>query len=315
VVIVRVITGAGPGQSGAATAESMQAQVDEAIRTAKQRLLEQRPLEAETVLRATLDRYPNQAEVRLLLGEALVELGRPADAYEQYNEALGLKPDNAELQFATGTLASVAGMIELAERHYNVAQTLDPGNPKYPLYLAQIQRKLGKLDAAREHLVRTVKLQPDLAIAWGSLADIALVEHNLSMASHYIEMALEIDPSNPSWRLVQARILRREGRPKEAAIILAAVAEEQAVPDPMVLREQALCMGLLGRRKDAAALYGRAVEIGHPDPATLAELNYEAALWHERLGDGDAAAQYAKRAMELGEDRAKVVVDRLAQGS
>lgn len=317
VFLVRALTG-GPDASSAATgASALQSQraIDDAIRQAEQRMLERRPDQAEAILRAAIEKHPNAAELRIQLGEALYDLDRTRDAYEQYNEALGLKPDSAELQFAAGTYASMSGLIDRAAQHYNVAQALDRANPKYPLYLAQIQRKLGQIEEAQSNLVRVVNLAPDIAIAWGSLADIALTENNLTMANHYLGKALELEPASPNWRLIRARLLRRENKPEEAAILLQAIAEDLENPDPMVLREQALCMGLLGRKEEAAALYDRAVEIGHPDPATLAELNYEAALWHERLGDDERAATYARRAADLGEPRAADVVRRLAQGS
>ncbi len=317
VLLIRALTG-GPDSTSAATGRSSLASqnaIDEAIRNAKQRMLEQRFDMAETILRDAIAKHRNDAELRIQLGEALMALDRPRDAYEQYNEALGMKPDSAELQFAAGTLASMSGMVERAAQHYHVAQTLDRANPKYPLYLAQIERKLGKTEEAQANLVRVVNLAPELAVAWGSLADLAFAENNLTMANHYLASAIELEPASPNWRLLQARILRRENKPSEAAILLQAVAEDLDNPDPMVLREQALCMGLLGRKEDAAALYDAAIEAGHPDPHTLAELNYEAALWHERLGDNELAALYANRAAELGEPRAKDVVHRLAQGS
>lgn len=317
VLIIRGFIG-GPDATSAATARSAlesQRAIDEAIRLAQQRMLEQRPDLAEAALRNAANEHPADAELRIQLGEALFAQDRVQEAYEQYNEALGLGPDNAELQFAAGTLASMAGLVDRAAQHYSVAQTLDQANAKYPLYLAQVQRKLGRTEEAQSNLVRVVNLVPDLAVAWGSLADIAFAENNLQMASHYLGKALEIEPDAPSWLLLQARILRREGKPEDAAILLSAIAENQPVPDPMVLREQALCMGLLGRQADAAALYDRAIEVGHPNADTLAELHYEAALWHERLGNDDRAAACAQRAVELGEHRAGIVVQRLAEGS
>lgn len=193
-----------------------------------------------------------------------------------------------------------------------MAQILDRVNPKYPLYLGQIERKLGNIDAARADLIRAAALEPELAIAWGVLADMDFADNKLEMAQHYLDKALELEPVSQAWRLLQARILRRQGNPAQAALILEAMTEELNDPDPMILREQALCFGLLGRRDEAAALYDRAVAIGHPDRNTFAQLNYEAALWHERLDELAQALLYAKKADELGDDRAGAVLKRLA---
>lgn len=316
-LVLRAISGSAPAPSSAAVDRAGPAgsqAVDEAIKLAKERMLEERPDQAEKVLRDAILRRPNNADLRIKLGETLIAQDRPRDAYEQYNEAIGLSPDSAELNFAAGTLASMTGLIDRAAKHYQLAQQLDPTNPKYPLYLGQIQRKLGRFDEARASLLRTTALDPDLAVAWGALADLSLESGSLEMASHYVDKALAIAPASSNWRLIEARILRRKGEPEKAAVLLKAIAQEQATPDPMILREQALCYGLLGRKEDAAALYDRAVEIGHPDPKTLGELNYEAALWHERLGQNAQALTCATRAVELGDERAKRVVERLSAG-
>ena len=313
VVMVRVISGAGPADS-AASPLAAQREIDDAIRLAKQRLLEKRPADAEAILRDAVDRHGADPDLRIALGQALLTLNRPRDAYEQYNEAIGLSPDSAEMQYAAGTIASVAGMPERAEAHYQTAQAMAPGNPKYALGVGVIDLKLGKIDEARASLIRAVTLAPDLAVAWGALADLSLTENRLEMADHYVSKALALEPDSPHWRLIRARILRRRGEPEQAAVMLAALSDESSEPDPMILRERALCLGLLGRQKEAASLYDQACAIAHQDPSTLAKLNYEAALWHERLGETDLAARYAAAAVKLGDARAQRVVDRLAQG-
>ncbi len=315
VLVVRAFTGAGPTESGASTVESAvqyQQEVDDAIYKARKLSLENRPAQAEAVLRDAIKSHSSDPDLRVALGETLLKLDQPTEAYKQYNQAIGLTKDSAELHFATGTVASVAGLFERAEQHYKMAQILDRANPKYPLYLGQIERKLGRVDAARASLIRAAALEPELAIAWGALADMDFADNKLSMAQHYLDKALELEPASPAWRLLQARILRRLGQPEQAAIILEAMTEELDNPDPMILREQALCMGLLGRQDQAVALYDRAVAIGHPDRKTFAQLNYEAALWHERLDERAQALMYAKKADELGDDRAGAVLKRLA---
>ncbi len=311
VMLVRAITGAGP-DLGEASPLAAQREIEDAIHRAKARLLEQRPAEAERILRDALDRRPNEAELRIALGETLLVLNQPAAAYEEFNEALGLRKDDADLHHAAGTVASVAGLVERAEGHYRLARTLAPGNPKYAMSLGLLERRLGKIDDARATLLRAVKLEPGLAVAWGALADLSLEENNLDMTEHYISMALEIQPDSPNWLLVHARLLRRQGEPERAAVMLAAISDTIGAPDAMILRERALCLGMLGRGAEAATLYAEACRVGHPDRSTLAELYYEAAVWHERLGETALAGDFARRALELGEDRAARLIERLS---
>lgn len=317
-LLMRSLHGGGPSPTAAEVlpdGEEAQRDIEEIVRRAEEHLLEQQPERAERILRDALVRYPESPDLRIQLGEALLTLGRSEEAYMQYSEALSKTPENPRLQFATGTLASLAGKTDLAARHYKAAQSLDPTNPQYPLYLAQMERKLGQNDEARASLVRAAKLEPDLAIAWGTLADLSLAENNLEMAAHYLEKAAELEPGNPNWRLLQARLLRRQGQPEQVALLLSALASEARKPDPMILREQALAFGMLGRKHDAAALYEWAVAAGHPDPKTLGEINYEAAVWQERIGQPAKARAYAEQAASLGDPRAKDILKRLAQVS
>lgn len=311
VVLVRAITGAGPGL-GEASPAATQRQIEDAVRNAKARLLEQRPEEAEKIVRDALDRHPNDPDLRVALGEVLLVLDRPADAYVEFNEALGLRKDDADLHHATGTVASVAGLIDRAEGHYRMAQTLAPGNPKFALSLGLVERRLGRLDDARATLLRAVNIEPGLAVAWGALADLSLEENRLEMATHYIGKALEIQPDSPNWLLLQARLLRRQGEPERAAVMLAAISDAHRTPDAMILRERALCLGMLERPAEAASLYEEACRVGHPDPSTLAELHYEAAVWHERIGETARAEDFARRAADLGDSRAAKLLERLA---
>ncbi|RMH30221.1 MAG: tetratricopeptide repeat protein [Planctomycetota bacterium] len=313
VMLTRALTGSGPAGADASPA-AIEARVEAAVSAARAQTLQGRHDRAEAILRDALDRDPSSADLRIALAECLLDQDRPAEAYEQYNEAIGLTPDRAELHAAAGTVASVAGLLERAEAHYRTAQTLDPTNPKHALNLGVIERTLGKPDAARADLLRAAQLAPTLAVAWGALADLSLDENRLDMAEHYIAKALALEPDRPAWRLTHARILRRQGDPERAAVMLAALSDEQDRPDPIILRERALCLGLLGRQDEAAALYDRACQTGHPDPAVQAELLYEAALWHERLGQTARASDFAAQAADLGDPRAARLRDRLARG-
>lgn len=269
---------------------------------------------AETLLRKALEKHPNDRDLRVMLAETLLSQDRPREAYRQYDHAIAAGADNAELHFAAGTVANVAGLPERAAEHYRSAQRLAPSNPKHPLYLGQIRRKLGDVEAAKASLLRAANLDPDQAIAWGTLADIALSENNLSIARNYVRRAIEAAPEATSWRILEARVLRRSNRPEQAARVLMALDKSARLGDPNVLRELALCYGLLDRPAEAARVYARAVESRdqkEQDDSNMAELLYEAASWYDRAGEPDAAAVYAERAARRGHEKAAEMLDRL----
>lgn len=315
VTLVLVIRGfavapAAPGTANAAALDHRA--LEDVLGRARQHLNQSEVGRAEALLREAVERSPDNRDLRALYGETLLLLGRPREAYAQYEHAVhGSTNDSASLRSAAGDVASLAGLHDRAEEHYWRAQQLEPSNPKHPLYLAQIQRKLGKADEAKASLLRAAKLDPSLAVAWASLASVALDENKLSIAQGYIKRAREAEPERVAWRLIEAKILRRENRPEDALRLLAALSPEEKLGDPAVVQEMGLSYGLLGRPADAAALYAEAAE----RPGAAVGLVYETALWYERAGELDVAAAYAGRAARMGSEPAKALAERLAGAS
>lgn len=281
--------------------------VNDALKSARDWLDHQQPDKAVRIVQAVLEESPGERDALTLLAEAMLAKGDLKSAYQAYERAIAVGEPLAALHFSAGVVASELGRVEQAEQHFQLAQSLDPTNPQYPLYLAAVQRKLDKLDAAKVALLRAARLKPELAEAWGQLADIALQENKLAIARQHIRRAREAQPDSIVWRLVEARILRRDNQPAESARLLAALPEGERLGNPAVLEELARCYGMMGRPGEAASLYANAVE-RKPDDA---DLLYETAAWYERAGVVDAASAYASRGARLGDERCKGLLERL----
>lgn len=296
--------GAGVGQAGVrATAK----EIAEATDAARVYLRKGEAAKAEAILSALTARAAHSQDAHTLLAEAHLALGRPADALRAYEAALAIGPETAPLAFAAGSAASMATRNEEAQRWFARAQSLDPSNPQSPLYLAQVQRRAGKIDEAKASLLLAARLDPELAPAWGTLADIALEEGNLSVARGHIARARKAEPDSATWRLIEARILRRDNEPERAATMLMAMGEERLIAEPALLREAAACLGMLGRPGDAASLYVRASSRARED----AGLALEAAQWLDRAGRRDDAIVFAGAAERLGNEEARALRARL----
>ncbi len=254
-----------------------------------------------------VERFPNDQPMRLAYAEAPLLQGKYADAYEQYDRAVAFGEDKAAYRFAAGMAASKAGLDDHAEAQWLKAREMDRANPQYPLFLAQLQRKNGRNADARANLMVAVALDPNLAVAWGSLAAIALDENHTGPALQHAEKAAKLDPTNPLWRVVQAKVLRRENRPREALEIVLAIPEFDRAGDAAIIEEIAACHGMLGDPRAAAEEYVLASE-GSPENAEFA---YQAAIWLQRAGDGDRALAYAKRAGMLGKAEGKALAESL----
>ncbi|HYF13603.1 MAG TPA: tetratricopeptide repeat protein [Phycisphaerales bacterium] len=280
--------------------------VDDAVDAVKKLVANSDWPRAEALLRESIALFPEEQALRVLMAQVHTAQARDAEAYEQYEKALAIGPREGELEFAAGTSANAAGKPERAAEHYAAAQAQLRTDWKPPLYLAQVQMKLGRYDEAKKNLLMAVHLKQDLAIAWGSLAEVALRENAAETALRHVQHARLIEPESVVWRLVEARALKRLAKPNEALALFVGLSDEQKL-EPGVLRLMGECLGMMQRPDEAAILYTRFAD-KLPERGDLA---YEAALWLERAGDKARAKQYAERAKFLNVDGAAELLARV----
>jgi len=314
VFVVRQTLTGGPVEAGATAPGGTPASalaIEEVLRSSRVFLNQGEFGKAGSLLASAVANAPMDQDLRLAYAEALLGQRDAAGAHEQFVAAIAIGPDAPEIRFDAATVANVAGLLEDAEEHYWQAQTLDPSDARYPLYLAQVQRKLNKPNEAKKNLLLAANLDPTLDIAWGVLADLSLEENKLSVARGHIGRAREIAPGSIPWRIIEARIERRDNNPERALALLMGLSPSERAHQPMALREMALALGLMGRPAEAAELYADASAMVTGDP--LGEILCEAAQWYERAGMIDEAIVYASRAARAGDEAAGDLLDRLEE--
>lgn len=296
----------------AATTENVQATLERALTLQRSGNF----AESAALLRPLAEREVTDQGVRVVYAQSLLGLKQYAEAYEQYQAALALfpspgspgsavekNPAAAQLHFEAGTCANQAGQPQRAIEHYSMAQTLDAAEAKYPMYLGMMQARAGDDPAAIASLIRATKIKPELAEAWGTLAEIELRRNNNKLALQHIAEARRLQPQVTRWRLVEARGLNRTGDADRALELLSALdAAERS--DKAVLSLKAESYGLLKRGPEAASMYVSAADAYASD----SELNYQAALWLDRTGQHDKAKKYANIAATLGHPQAKAML-------
>ena len=236
----------------------------------------------------------------------LVALQQTKEAYAAYEKAIASGEPTHAIQLAAGTVASMLGNTPRAREHFEAAQQLDKTDWKAPLFLAQMQIKQGDSLEASKNLLLAVKLKPDSAAAWGSLADLELRENKISLAAQHVAKARDLEPDSTLWRVLDARILKRDNKPSEALEVLMGLDAAQRL-EPGVLQTMGECLGLLSRPADAAVLYSDASD-AQPSRGDLA---LAAAQWWERASQPANGLKYAQRAAEVGEEHAAELVARL----
>lgn len=261
---------------------------------------------ALSVLEGAVATYPNDQELRLGLGDLYLMTGQTGLAYEQYLAGIEIGPETWAAQFTAGTIANILSQPEIAESHYISAMRLDPTNPETPIYLAAIQMKINKLSEAKANLAIASRLSPDSPRSFTMRAEIAMRENKPSIALDQVRRARSIEPDALGLVLLEAKALRRMGEAQQAVDLLTALPMEYAIT-PEAVMQLAECLGMLGRADDAAARVMDAAE-RQPEDSTL---QFEAALWLQRAGRQDEAIDWATRAANQGNARARQWLDSL----
>lgn len=295
---------AGPATPNPASPET----IDAILNAAQTYLKEDELGKAEAILKEAIAQHVEEQRLYSLYGEVLVAAGRHAEAYEQYVKALAVGPRGAELEFTAGTVANMAELPDRAIEHYATAQASAPTDPRIPLYMAQVQIKKNELTEAQKNLLIAGRLDPDVAIVWGTLAEVLLKENKPEIAISTVRRARELEPQKVLWRLLEARAVKRLNRPEDALQLLVGLSDAQRM-EPGVLPLMAECYGMLSRPADAGGVFARASDMDAENPAYA----LQAAQWLEKAGNLDGARRYAERAARLEAQGAAELLTRLGK--
>ena len=204
-------------------------------------------------------------DAHLILGRALTELGRPAEAVPHFAEALRYHPDSFDVRNNYGVALAALGRWSDAAVQYEEALRLKPGFAEGHNNLANALARAGHLAEALSHYAAAARLQPDFADAesnWG-------------------------------------RTLAESGRPAEALPHF-----ERALalrPNAAAHEDLAAALAAAGRTADAIAQYEAAVRL-QPDEAAA---HYGLANALARVGRVDEAVAHYQAAVRLNPEFAE----------
>lgn len=275
--------------------------------------------EALDAARAAVAEQPQDPTAQRLLAMSQRLAGDAEAAIATIDHAIGLAPEDAELHFARAGMLLQARQLDAAQSALARSIGLDPN--LFPAYIVQAQLALGRgdLDEA-ERIARTVARiapnHPQVAAIDGTIAlrrgdaDRALailseaagrdpeepqLRHALGFAylakGHFafaeqaFRSMLERDPQSHALRALVADVVRRQGRPGEAADELIPLLEAN---DSLALQRMIAELELgAGRAADALPRLRALAAAAPPDRRTLAAL-IEA--WRQLGDQADARA-------------------------
>lgn len=238
--------------------------------------------EASKILESLYNKYPDDPQVLKQYYELKLFQSKIDEAYEVLLRLLEIDVKDPEQHFNAGILANMLGNLDASISHFEHAEVLDSSNPKHPLYLAQVLIKKYEYEKAKAQLVRVTVLDDTIPEAWGTLAEIALLQNKIDIALQHIGKARKLDENGLRWKVVEAKILLRANRPDDALLLLGSLSNPQEKYSQGVVDVTGSCWAFKNDQLKAAE-----VHIDH--------LNHNPQAWKSAV----AAARYYKIAGDI----------------
>lgn len=150
------------------------------------------------------------------LGNALMALGRAAEAEAAYRRALARKSDHADAHYNLGLALQAQDRLEEAVASYRRALELRPGHAESYNNLGNALKALGKPAAAEDCYRRALASRPGFADAHNNLGNVLEARGALEAAVASYTRALEFKPDHAQAHNNLGIALLKLGRPAEA---------------------------------------------------------------------------------------------------
>ena len=158
--------------------------------------------EAVTAQRKALELQPNFAKAHAGLGLAYFSQNEMESALEHYQRAAALTPQFLEAHLKIGTILLKLKRYAEAIDTYEASATLDPDNAEiyHNLSMSYARQAEADLEAARRYAQEAVRLDPNVASYYNTLALIDFRRGAYPQAEKAIRKALELEPENRNYQ-------------------------------------------------------------------------------------------------------------------
>jgi Flp pilus assembly protein TadD len=151
-----------------------------------------------TLWMEAVQRAPDHWRARLMLGEALQNDGRCADAVVQYRTAIALRPREQFGYMKMGLCLAEMGRLEEASAAFRQLQRLDPASTVASIGLGDVALLAGNSDRARQYFLECLEREPRNVAARQSLAMLEeTIVGNPAGALRWCEEIRQLAPETP----------------------------------------------------------------------------------------------------------------------
>ena len=230
--------------------------------------------------------YPDSAEVRCNLGNALLQKGDVDQAIVHYQAALQIEPRSADIHNNLGNAMIKKGEVEEAIVQYKKALQINPNYAKARVNLGSALLKKGNVDEAIAQYQAALQINPDDAKAHTDLGNVLLQRGIPDEAIVHYQKALRINSmsteaqNNLAWILATTPSASLRNGPR--AVELARRANQLAGEEnPIILRTLAAAYAEAGKFGDARQSAQKALTLAQAAGQTnlVEQLNGELKLY------------------------------------
>ena len=176
---------------------------------AREDLAHGRTSEAKAEFEKLLTEYPDNPDLHLFLGMALLRSRDPRSAEVAARKAIALDPQHVDARtFLAWIELEVRGDVDAAIGEYEKVLELHPELPEAYSNLAVAQKRKGQLNRAIDNLNRALQRKPDFVTALTMRGGILAEQNKWPEARRDFETALKLDPQDDGALYGMAQAMR-----------------------------------------------------------------------------------------------------------
>jgi len=256
--------------------------------------------QALSIVEEALPQNKNSIPLLFLLARAQMAADMPSKALQTYQHLADKAPEDPVILFALSGIQIKLKQYDEARETVRRVLKLNADHIQAKVRLIELEMHDGRQDVAMRLAREIQKDQPDSALGYVIIGDIAFTQKQFTKARKFYQQAFDKQPSE-GLLIKLAEATRLSGKEKAASSILEGWLSDH--PDDALAVKTMLAMSYHdGEKKDRAiALYK---EILEKDPQNLVALNNLSFLFLDQ--DPTMAREYAERAYQRAKDNPAV---------
>lgn len=233
------------------------------------------------------------------LGNALLETGRPDEAFAYFKKSIEMAPEYPIAYSDLGNMYLQKGQVDLAIEYIQKALQIEPDLPIATYNLGNAYAEEQRFDLAIRYWEKAIQLQPDYPMPHNNLANAYLLEGQTVKAVEQWKLALKYMPDLTSAQVNLAWILATSPDPSlrdgPSAVALAERATQVSQGrNPVALRSLAAAFAENGQYPDAVAAAQQAIQLGSGNPGLAANIQSQLKFYQNHQPFRDQTLKEAK---------------------